>query len=237
MRRIYFAGFTLVVAALFFLWGAAFGTMHIFPYNLWKASGMRSDPDAVYRHQRALFFDHFHQNADIATVGDSITADVSWQEVFPGLSIANRGIKGDTTSGVLGRIPGILAVHPKLVVLLVGTNDVVTDDTVPQIFARYQRIVAALTPHAKVVLVSVMPCGAVLKTCKDTMPKINALNASIKTIPGAQFLDLTPTLSEGGVMKPAYTYDGVHLTVAGFESWKSALEPVFTGFFGDQAKP
>jgi lysophospholipase L1-like esterase len=43
---------------------------------------------------------------------------------FPGLKVANRGISGDTTRGVLIRMQGdVLALNPKGVVILIGTND------------------------------------------------------------------------------------------------------------------
>src|SRR5438876_592948 len=43
---------------------------------------------------------------------------------FPGMKIANRGISGDTSRGVLIRLQeDVLALHPQAVVLLIGTND------------------------------------------------------------------------------------------------------------------
>ena len=47
---------------------------------------------------------------------------------FPGVKIANRGISGDTTRGVLIRLQDdVLALNPKAVVLLIGTNDLEED--------------------------------------------------------------------------------------------------------------
>ncbi|HEU0010688.1 MAG TPA: GDSL-type esterase/lipase family protein, partial [Verrucomicrobiae bacterium] len=65
------------------------------------------------------------QNA-IVLLGDSITQ--GWGEDFSawfdGLKIANRGISGDTTRGVLIRLKeDVLALHPRAVVVLIGTND------------------------------------------------------------------------------------------------------------------
>ena len=62
----------------------------------------------------------------IVFLGDSITQ--GWHDdfdgLFPELKTANRGISGDTTRGVLYRLPeDVLALHPRAVVLLIGTND------------------------------------------------------------------------------------------------------------------
>src|SRR5690606_7527962 len=63
------------------------------------------------------------QNA-LVFLGDSITQ--GWSDIgshFPGVKVANRGISGDTTRGVLIRLQeDVLALNPKSLVLLIGTN-------------------------------------------------------------------------------------------------------------------
>src|SRR6188474_674971 len=62
----------------------------------------------------------------LVLLGDSITQ--GWGEDFtahfPGIKIANRGISGDTSRGVLIRMDDdVLNLRPQAVVLLIGTND------------------------------------------------------------------------------------------------------------------
>jgi hypothetical protein len=61
----------------------------------------------------------------IVFLGDSITQ--GWGDVgssFPGVKVANRGISGDTTRGVLIRLQeDVISLNPRGVVLLIGTND------------------------------------------------------------------------------------------------------------------
>lgn len=65
------------------------------------------------------------QNA-VVFLGDSITqaANDNFFGLFPGLKIANRGISGDTTRGMLLRLEhDVLSLDPKAIVMLMGTND------------------------------------------------------------------------------------------------------------------
>jgi beta-glucosidase len=62
----------------------------------------------------------------VVFLGDSITQ--GWGDTMGGsfgeIKVANRGISGDTTRGVLIRMDeDVLALHPRAVVLLIGTND------------------------------------------------------------------------------------------------------------------
>lgn len=61
----------------------------------------------------------------VVFVGDSLTGN--WKTLgkqFAGLKVANRGIGGDTSRGVLFRFQeDVLDLKPKAVVMLVGLND------------------------------------------------------------------------------------------------------------------
>ena len=82
--------------------------------NLWqkKRSGWAKD---VEKDQNALVF-----------LGDSITQGWGPEmgNAFPGVKVANRGISGDTTRGMLIRLQeDVLSLNPEGVVMLMGTND------------------------------------------------------------------------------------------------------------------
>ncbi|HRX82839.1 MAG TPA: GDSL-type esterase/lipase family protein, partial [Pirellulaceae bacterium] len=65
------------------------------------------------------------QNA-VVFLGDSITQGwgPEFRGQFAGMKLANRGIGGDTTRGMLIRLQqDVLSLNPKAVVLLMGTND------------------------------------------------------------------------------------------------------------------
>src|ERR1700712_2785387 len=78
--------------------------------------------------RRTLFAEHKMQDQDgIVFVGDSITE--GWRTLeqdFAGLpvKVVNRGIGGDTTPNLLYRLQDdILSLHPRGMVVMIGTND------------------------------------------------------------------------------------------------------------------
>ena len=86
----------------------------------------------------------------VVFLGDSITQ--GWGgglgAAFPGVKVANRGISGDTTRGVLIRLQDdVLALDPAAVVLLIGTNDLEEGATPEVIAGNLKLILAALEKH------------------------------------------------------------------------------------------
>src|SRR5688572_21668304 len=81
----------------------------------------------LWRERRTAWAGRVEQDRGaIVFLGDSITQ--GWHDnfdnSFPELRTANRGISGDTTRGVLLRLQeDVLALNPAAVVLLIGTND------------------------------------------------------------------------------------------------------------------
>ena len=62
---------------------------------------------------------------------------------FPGVKVANRGISGDTTRGVLIRLQeDVLALNPTAVVLLIGTNDL-EEGAAPDVIAGNLKLILA----------------------------------------------------------------------------------------------
>ena len=77
-------------------------------------------------------------------LGDSLTEGIDWRELFPDVKILNRGIGGDTSAGVLNRLDEVIGRHPKIVVLMIGANDLRMGVPVPQVAANIRSIVQTL---------------------------------------------------------------------------------------------
>src|ERR1035437_9153209 len=100
--------------------------------------------------------------AKLIFLGDSITAltqgSESWGKTFEAYNFANFGIGGDRTQNVLWRLEHgeIGALKPKVVVLLIGTNNIGTtehdtEDTVRGVTAVVQKLRAAF-PKTKILV-------------------------------------------------------------------------------------
>ncbi len=169
-------------------------------------------------------------------LGDSITQ--GWGEdigggAFAGVKVANRGISGDTTRGVLIRLrEDVLALHPAGVVLLIGTNDL-EEQADPEVIAgNLKLILAELKQHnAKmpIVLCQVFPSSDTKRRPAEQIKKINALYAAaVKGDAQITFIE-THTLfanAQGDARKDEFP-DLLHPNKAGYAKWASALRPIF----------
>ncbi len=75
-----------------------------------------------YLHKKSFFEEH-SRKAEIVMLGDSLINHAEWRDLFPSKIIANYGISGDTTAGVLDRIDSIYKINPTKVFIMVGIND------------------------------------------------------------------------------------------------------------------
>jgi hypothetical protein len=107
-------------------------------------------------------------NVDAVFMGDSITD--FWQQeqfggFFPGKNYADRGISSQTTPQMLVRFrPDVVALKPRAVVILAGTNDI-AGNTGPMSNEEVQGNLASMAELAKasgikVVLASITPVSA-----------------------------------------------------------------------------
>src|SRR6266436_5567829 len=91
----------------------------------------------------------------VVMLGDSITQ--GWGDDFsgwfPGMKMANRGISGDTSRGVLIRLKeDVLDLEPQAVVLLIGTNDL-EEKAEPETIAANLKLILAELARLKMPIV------------------------------------------------------------------------------------
>lgn len=92
-------------------------------------------------HDRTAFFRQMEGSADVVMLGDSLTeGGGDWRELFPVFLVKNRGISGDTTEGVLGRLDEVIGRKPQVVAVLIGINDVRTGIDPRKIIFRIEEI-------------------------------------------------------------------------------------------------
>ena len=190
--------------------------------------------------RRTLFAQQAAAEQDgIVFVGDSITE--GWHTLaadFAGLGIkvVNRGIGGDTTPNLLYRLQAdVLDLHPRALVVLIGTNDL-GEHTPPADIADNLRVlharVRAAYPRIPIAWCLVMP-----RKGDDTYPeRIHELNGLVAqlaaTDPAVTVCDtFTPLALPDGSSRPEdYAPDRLHLNPAGYAVWRSVVFPVVSGW-------
>jgi len=170
----------------------------------------------------------------VVFLGDSITQ--GWGgglgAAFPGVKVANRGISGDTSRGVLIRLKeDVLALDPAAIVLLIGTNDL-DEGATPEIIAGNVKLILASikahNPATPIVLCQVMPSAASLKRPADQIKALNALLlAAVKN--DTQVIPLDTWLlfadANGDAPRPEFP-DLLHPNEVGYAKWAAALRPL-----------
>jgi lysophospholipase L1-like esterase len=125
----------------------------------------------------------------VVFMGDSITAGWHFtgpQGSFPGKPYINRGISGQTTPQMLVRFrQDVIALKPKVVVILAGTNDI-AGNTGPETLEQIEDNLASMADlatanHIRVVLCSILPAlDYWWRRGLTPAPKILAINAWMK---------------------------------------------------------
>lgn len=167
-------------------------------------------------------------------LGDSITQ--GWGDrmgdSFAGVKVANRGISGDTTRGVLIRLSeDVLALNPSGIVLLIGTNDLEEQAEPETIAGNLKLILAALKKHnpkMPIILCQVFPSSESKKRPSAKIKKINDLYAA--AVKGDAQVTLMETwvlfaTAEGDAI-PGEFPDLLHPNKLGYAKWAAALRPV-----------
>jgi lysophospholipase L1-like esterase len=182
--------FLLLMAMLAALAGAASADTAIEPVPAQGAKWMKLHEDFVQIARQG--------GVDVLFLGDSITdlwrydvlggiprGKAVWDRDFAPLHAANFGISGDRTQHVLWRIEhGELdGISPKVVVLLIGTNNTGTEpdgrirNSAPEIIAGVTAIVGevrARLPGARILLMGVFPRGKIDDPRRRQIAQVNA---------------------------------------------------------------
>lgn len=173
---------------------------------------------------------------DVMFVGDSLTEmwpRSVWDANFGQMKAANFGIGGDHTGNVLWRLrhPALAALKPKLVVLMIGVNNINLCDELPEdVFKGIQAVVIALRqqyPESRILLNAVLPEGE--KPDAPARQRVTALNKLVATLGdgktvffhdyGAYFVQADGSLS--AALQP----DFLHMSEQGYRVFAAAMRP------------
>ncbi len=183
-------------------------------------------------------------------LGDSITfqwakqAPAVWEKYYGQYQPANFGIGADLTQHVIWRIENgeLDHIDPKVVVLLIGTNNTSTH-TAEQILAANTKIVnliRAKLPQTKVLVMGIFPRGprspdknGVMRDDGATrMAIINKVNEGLAKLDdgkNVRFLNINSVfLGPDGKIPNAIMPDQLHPNEQGYKLWAEAMQPLLS---------
>lgn len=196
------------------------------------------------RHEKILQMKD-KESVNLVFIGDSITHGWEnlgrevWNQYYASRGAANLGFSGDKTENVLWRIENgeIDGLNPKLVVLMIGTNN---RNDAKAVAAGLKAIVDALRsklPDSKILVLGIFPRGKYedrenreiqesganqLWTRND---EVNAIVSGLADGQHVYFLNINEHFLHNGLVPRQYMPDFLHPNKSGYEVWASAMEP------------
>ncbi|OEF93757.1 SGNH/GDSL hydrolase family protein [Vibrio splendidus] len=169
---------------------------------------------------------HFSPNADLVMFGDSITEWAPWADIFRDVSMVNRGLAGDTTTGMLRRIDTTLNVKPKLVCFMAGINDLAQGYSVDHIYQNYIEMLTTWRAQGITILVqSTLHVGNKLQGLNPQVSELNKRLQAYCEQHDIEFLDVNRVLAPNQLLSNEYSCDDLHLNAKAYQVWAEVLQP------------
>jgi lysophospholipase L1-like esterase len=196
---------------------------------------------------------------DVYFEGDSITRRwgatdypqllENWKANFFGWNAADFGWGADRVENILWRLENgeLDGLHPKVIVLLAGTNNVGSrvppdiDAAVENITKGLQAVVSLMrskAPDAVIVVTAIFPRN----DNPAVMPEIDRINANLSKMADGRkirYLNVNDKLAgtDGTLFEGMMNAnDKLHPTLKGYQIWADGLKPILTELLGPPAK-
>lgn len=182
-----------------------------------------------------------HGDVELVFLGDSITQGWEneghevWTEFYGKRKALNLGFSGDRTQHVLWRLEhhgleALAAAPPKLVVVMIGTNNSNgKDNSAEEIGEGIVAVVAKLReklPRTKVLLLAIFPRNEKPDAQRAKNAAASALAAKVADGTMVHFLDLGAGFLEAdGTLPREIMPDFLHLSPEGYGIWAETIEP------------
>jgi lysophospholipase L1-like esterase len=190
----------------------------------WK---IQNDP--YYKHKKSQF-EVLAMNEKYTTMmlGDSITDEGQWDELLNNDKVQNRGISGDTTSGVLDRLDSISS-NIQQVFIMIGVNDFMRGKEVDEVYNNYLKIIKIFKDkNIKINIQATLYIGETRKA--NFNPKIEELNKRLEKYASENqitFINLNPIFAPQKVLKKEFTFDDLHLNGTAYKLWANEIKNYF----------
>lgn len=174
----------------------------------------------------------FAKPVDLVMYGDSITEWGPWHDGIQGVTLANRGLSGDTTDGMKYRIESTTACQPKLICMMAGINDLSQGYSVDEIMENYSQMLNYW--HERDIEVWVQSTLFVGQRLNELNPLVAQLNQELIKLcnnTGAKYIDLNAVICPQGFLPLTCSADDLHLNSYAYGKWLSLLTPMLDDYF------
>jgi lysophospholipase L1-like esterase len=212
------------------------------PPSASAAAPSPADRWARHYHDRVAQFEEANARPNLVMVGSSHIEgfDARW---LPGWQVTNRGIAADriglTERGILHRLESsVFNCAPDVIVLQNGANDLGElwrhgTPAMDEIETCYREVVSRIRtrlPNVPLVIVGMLPTR---DRYAGLVPLLQQLDERLQRIAGdaaCTFLRVYPDLADQeGLLRAAYSRDGLHLNSAGYRVWAKRLAEALDG--------
>lgn len=193
---------------------------------------------------------------DLIFLGDSITqgweteGKAVWSRYYGSRNAFNIGISGDRTQHVLwrldhGNVDGLAKPArgnaPKLVVMMIGTNNSNgADNTAEEIAEGQKAIVAKLReklPETKILMLAIFPRGEKPNPQREKNAKASELASKAADGKMVHYLDIGPKfLEKDGTLPKDVMPDALHLSPKGYQIWAESIEAKVKELMGEKGE-
>jgi lysophospholipase L1-like esterase len=196
------------------------------------------------RHEALVRMDPaLKEKAELVFIGDSIVEGwdkALWDRYYAPHHAMNLGLGGDKTQQVIWRLlhEEVDGMRPKLVVLLIGTNNLGPDGApaaaVAQGVGKILEVLHGKLPEARIILLGILPRDHDPNTLvRRQIADTNALLARLADGDRIVFIDTGPRLLEpDGTISPAIMADHLHPTAQGYRILSEAIAPQLGAMLG-----
>ncbi|MBE9225980.1 G-D-S-L family lipolytic protein [Phormidium sp. LEGE 05292] len=188
-----------------------------------------SEFSSYYLDRRSLFEIIPQTPNNIVFLGDSLIERCEWSEILENSNVKNRGIAGDNLYGILKRLDQVTVNRPKKIFLMIGINDVISEQKLEEIVKKYRMVLSNIkqsSPSTEVYIQSVLPVNSRFNKPVDNN-LIFRLNQELQVLAGEfnyQYIDLYSFFTIDNELSYRYTNDGIHLNGEGYAVWKEIIK-------------
>jgi len=205
----------------------------------WPGSGVIHVYGYMNTYRQSFWRERERKQGSVVFAGDSLIA--RWRtlaEDLPGVPVANRGIDAEVTRGLLFRFKeDVLDLHPKAIVLLIGTNDLSAQQDLQQTRGNIVDMLdmaERASPNAPIVLCTLPPRDNPKSVIDPKrLIELNKLIASMaEGHKSVVVLDLYTLFSDpdGSPHAAYFVDDRLHMSAAGQKHFRDVLVPVLKRF-------